>query len=126
MSATNGTFLLGIEQFNRAEYFEAHETWETLWLTASGEDKIFLQGAIQLAAAFHQWERGNERGTLSLLRRGREKLAGFPRIYRDIRVDRLSEQAADWIEALAGEARTPPASPPRIELEPAAPGAPGS
>jgi uncharacterized protein len=115
MSENDGAFLLGIEQFNRGEFFAAHETWETIWLAASGPDKIFLQGTIQLAAAFHHWKSGNRRGMLALLRRAIEKLEGFPGSYRGIRVDDLREQAGGWAEALAGN-RTAPDGVPKIEF----------
>jgi predicted metal-dependent hydrolase len=115
MSVADGAFLRGIEEFNRTEFFAAHETWEAIWLAASGGDKDFLQAAIQFAAAFHHWKNGNPRGALALLRRAQEKLAGFPGSYRGIRVDLLREQGAAWIEALAGNAAAPD-GPPKIEL----------
>ena len=113
VSGSGGIFLRGIEQFNRGEFFAAHETWEAIWLGASGRDKIFLQGTIQLAAAFHQRKRGNARGARSLLRRAIEKLKEFPAVYRGVRVDRLQEQAEHWAKALADDA---PDCRPRIEL----------
>jgi predicted metal-dependent hydrolase len=115
MSVADDAFLRGIEEFNRAEFFAAHETWETIWLAARGRDKIFLQATIQFAAAFHHWKRGNPRGTLALLRQAVEKLAGFPGSYRGIRVDLLRGEGAVWIEALSGSKETP-GQPPKIEF----------
>jgi uncharacterized protein len=118
MSHSDATaFLRGIEQFNRGEFFAAHETWEAIWLTASGTDRDFLQGIIQLAAAFHHWRGGNAEGALSLLRRGLNKLAAFPRTYRGIRLDRLREQARSWAEILAAGAVVPPGRLPKIDVE---------
>ena len=110
-------FRLGIEQFNGEEFFAAHETWEAIWLGSSGDDRIFLQGIIQLAAAFYHWRRGNPQGALSLLRRGLEKLAGSPRSYRGICVERLRQQAAAFAETLSGGPVDQPVRLPRIELE---------
>jgi predicted metal-dependent hydrolase len=115
MSENDGAFLLGIEQFNRGEFFSAHETWETIWLAATGRDKIFLQGLIQLAAAFHHGKSGNPRGMQSLLRRAVEKLTQFPGSYRGIRVDHLREASESWIEALACNFATPDCEP-KIEF----------
>lgn len=115
MSVGDGAFRRGIEQFNRGEFFAAHETWEAIWLEACGRDKVFLQAIIQFAAAFHHWQRGNPRGTLALLRHAIAKLAGHPGAYRGIRVDLLREAGALWIEALTGGADMP-AGPPTIEL----------
>lgn len=99
-SAEEVTFRLGIEQFNRQEFFAAHETWEAIWLAASGPDKDFLQGIIQVAAAFHHWSGGNRQGALALLRRGLDKLAAFPSCYRGILLDRLREEAGGFADAL--------------------------
>lgn len=119
MGTDNATALCrGIEQFNRGEFFAAHETWESVWLEASGPDKIFLQGIIQIAAAFHHWRGGNAQGTLSLLRRGLDKLTIFPREYRGVCVDRLREQAGQWARALETGARNATGKLPAIEIEP--------
>lgn len=115
MSAKDGTFLRGIGEFNRGEYFAAHESWETIWLGASGRDKVFLQGLVQLAAALHHWRRGNAKGTRALLERAIGKLEGFAGDYRGVRVDRLRERAARWLRAIeAGAAE--PGEAPKIEL----------
>ena len=60
-------FQEGVELFNRARFFAAHEAWEELWLQSQQEEKRFLQGLIQLAAAFHHFQRGNLKGTRSLM-----------------------------------------------------------
>jgi uncharacterized protein len=123
MRADEETFLRGIDEFNRGEFFAAHETWETIWLAAAGRDKIFLQGTIQLAAAFHHWKNGNQRGTLSLLRRALAKLAGLPGSYWGIRLGHLREQAELWRKALAGD-MAPPDAAPKIEFESGSPAEP--
>ena len=47
------TFLNGIDLFNAGFYWEAHEAWEELWISAGrgGELASFLKGLIKLAAA---------------------------------------------------------------------------
>ena len=64
----------GIAHFNSRRFFEAHEALEALWLTEQGEGKLFLHGLIQVAAAFHHYQRGNEEGFRSLLEKGEKKL----------------------------------------------------
>ena len=39
----------GIEEFNRGDYFECHETLEDVWMLEAGENKRFYQGLIQLS-----------------------------------------------------------------------------
>lgn len=81
----------GIDRFNRGEFWEAHEAWEKYWLVASGREKVFLQGLIQLTAAFHLLERGRTRGALRLFDRAREKLQTFPD--RAFQVDRSGAES---------------------------------
>src|ERR1700730_12698209 len=45
-------FRQGLEEFNTERFFEAHEAWEEVWLASTGTEKRFLQGIIQIAAAF--------------------------------------------------------------------------
>jgi len=41
--------------FDAGAYFEAHEAWEEGWRASTDEDeRRFLQGLIQVAAAFHK------------------------------------------------------------------------
>jgi predicted metal-dependent hydrolase len=68
----------GVAHFNAAEFWEAHESWETLWLVAKSDVKQFLQGLIQVAAAYHHVKRGTLRGAPRLFEAGMRKLAPFP------------------------------------------------
>lgn len=56
----------GIERFNRGEFWHAHEEWESVWLHERGEARDFLQGLIQLAAAWYHVGRHNWRGAQRL------------------------------------------------------------
>lgn len=68
----------GIVLFNEQKFWHAHEAWERIWLVASGEEKLFLQGLIQLAAAYHHVQRGTYSGGIRLFDAAREKLDEFP------------------------------------------------
>ena len=76
-AAADPHWLRGLEAFRAGRYFEAHEEWERLWREASGEDRRFLQGLIQLAAALVHLERGRTAPAARLLSLSREKLAPF-------------------------------------------------
>ncbi len=93
-------FRRGLEQFNAGHFFDAHETWEEIWLRSAEPEKTFLQGIIQIAAAFHHYGRGNLQGTRSLLEAGLKKVARFPEAHRGIGVEALRESAREWIAAL--------------------------
>ncbi len=67
----------GLELFNAGHFWHAHEAWEELWLHSSGDEKVFLQGLIQLAAAYHHVQRGTYRGGVRLFDAALRKLERF-------------------------------------------------
>ena len=73
----------GLALFNRGEFFECHELLEAVWLEASGEDKVFLRGLIQVAVSFYHLRRRNFTGSSRLLRAALEKLSS-PSEYRQL------------------------------------------
>ncbi len=75
-----------MELFNRGRFWHAHEAWEVVWLAERGEEREFLQGLIQLAAAYHHLQRGTLRGAVRLFDAALRRLAPFPEGFR--RVDR--------------------------------------
>lgn len=89
-------FQEGVEHFNRGRFFEAHETWEELWLGSQGEEKRFLQGLIQLAAAFHHFRRGNQAGAKSLASEALRKLQDFAPRRCGLDLKHLLEQMEPW------------------------------
>jgi uncharacterized protein len=89
-------FRRGIALFNARKFFEAHEVWEELWLAEPEPEKTFLQGLIQLAAAFHHHSRGNPRGATSLLAAGLAKLRGFQDDHGGIALGELRAAAEHW------------------------------
>jgi predicted metal-dependent hydrolase len=68
----------GIELFNAHRFWHAHEAWEQFWLPATGDEKQFLQGLIQLAAAYHHVQRGTLRGAVRLFDAALRRLSAFP------------------------------------------------
>lgn len=91
-----GAALEGIRLFNRAKFFEAHEALETVWLRARGEEKLFLHGLIQIAAAFHHHTRRNVRGFHSLVEKGLKKLEQFGEVNDGIDLGRLRKELQPW------------------------------
>ena len=74
----------GVKLFNDHHFWHAHEAWEEIWLHSSGEEKIFLQGLIQLAAAYHHVQRGTFRGGVRLFDASLRKLERFADGYRGV------------------------------------------
>jgi predicted metal-dependent hydrolase len=86
--------------FNQRKFFEAHELWEEIWLHAKLPEKTFLQGLIQVTAAFHHHSRRNFRGMESLLRRGLTKLDEFPASHRGLKIGVLRTTLRKWLATL--------------------------
>ena len=97
-------------------FFEAHEHWESVWLAAQEPEKTFLQGLIQVAAAFHHFQRGNCVGTISLLRSGLRRLDGFQETFGGIGVAPLRTSIRLWLEALETVPQSPPPPHPQLQL----------
>jgi uncharacterized protein len=95
----------GVEEFNRAHFFEAHETLEDLWRGTSGPLRLFYQGLIQLAVALYHLSNGNRRGALNLLGKGLDKLAAYQPACQGIDVEALCCEARAWLDRVrqAGE-----------------------
>ncbi len=90
----------GLEAFNSAHFYDAHELWEEVWLETPNPDKMFLQGLIQVAAAFHHYSRANVLGTRNLLRAGLLKLDCFPEVHGGLQIEALREAVREWLAAL--------------------------
>lgn len=92
--------LEGIEQFNRGEYFEQHETLETLWREQPDDVRYLYQGILQVGVGLHHLGRGNYRGTVSRLEAGIEKLSSFAPRCQGVDVARLIADSARCLETV--------------------------
>ena len=68
----------GIAFFNSAKFWEAHEVWEEIWKNHPEDGRFFIQGLIQLAAAYHQLGKKVYRGVVIHLKQAQERLKLFP------------------------------------------------
>ena len=115
--------LAGVQQFNDGYFFEAHETLEDLWMQSPWPTRRFLQGVIQLAAAFVHLVRHEYPGTVRLLGHALQKLADFAPRYMGVDVEQLLLEAGrtrDQLLALGPErlAEWPRERIPQIVLSP--------
>lgn len=95
-----GVLLEGIAQFNDGYFFQSHETLEDFWLLCPLPTRTFLQGVIQIAAAFVHLRRGEYEGTVKLLGHGLSKLEGFSDVYLGVDVQRLISDVTVAREAI--------------------------
>jgi uncharacterized protein len=92
--------LQAIEEFNRGDWFECHETLEELWVGGKGELRDFYQGVLQLAVAQHHWRKGNFKGALILLRGGADLLSRVAPVCQGVDVAALCLDAGRFHQAL--------------------------
>ena len=109
----NRLYQAGLEAFNSSRFFDAHELWEDVWRQTPEPDKRFLQGLIQVAAAFHHYSRDNVLGTRNLLRAGLLKLDAFPDAHGGMEIALLRAAVREWLAAIA-QGEVPGSMAPRI------------
>lgn len=71
------TLLEGIEQFNKGDFFEQHETLELLWRDTRAPIRGLYHGILQIGVGLHHWRNGNHHGAGVLLEEGIARLAPF-------------------------------------------------
>jgi predicted metal-dependent hydrolase len=98
-------YLAGIEQFNRQEYFDAHEVWEDLWRDSTGPEAGFYKGLIQASVCLYHLGRGNLAGARRLFASGRAYMlaAGSPFLGLDVQ-DFWRQMGAYFAAQLEGAA----------------------
>ena len=90
----------GIDEFNQGLFFECHETLEEIWQEYHGEDRLFYQGIIQIAAGFFKLQQGVPAGAIKLWRMGLEKIAPYGPIYLGVAVGPFAEAVKTNLEKL--------------------------
>jgi uncharacterized protein len=96
----------GIEQFNRGEFFEQHESLEAAWRAEPRPVRELYQGILQAGVACYQLERGNLPGALKMFERGLRRLRQFTPECLGIDVSRLiadAERVRDEAQRLGPE-----------------------
>lgn len=89
---TQGSLAEGLRCYRAGEFFAAHEHWEAVWLHAPEPEKTLLQALIQLAAAFHHFQRNNLIGTRSMLQGALKRLDPYPPSFQGVAVSSLSDE----------------------------------
>lgn len=102
LSSENFDFNRGLDLFNRAHFFDAHEALEDVWRSlprapsARQRLRVHVQGMVQLAVAFHHQSTGNYVGAGSVLQRAMRNLKGADRSFPHLDFDRLRVELANW------------------------------
>jgi predicted metal-dependent hydrolase len=97
---TNGPLAEGLQCYRTAQFWQAHEHWESVWLISPEPEKTLLQSLIQISAAFHHLRRGNRLGTISLLGRALRRLEPFAPIHAGVHVEAIRTSVRAWLAEL--------------------------
>lgn len=84
----------GIAQFNRGEYWECHETLETLWRFERDPVRYLYQGILLAGVGLYHLQRGNTRGAVSKLRAALATLEPYAPVCMGVCVDDLRRDVA--------------------------------
>ena len=106
---------IGIEHFNARRFFQAHETWETAWHPSPADERDFWQGMTQVAVGFTHYQRGNPKGSATLLQRGARKIAKNGEVYKGVPEAALAAAARKAAAAIERAGSTTPIEFPTIE-----------
>ena len=90
----------GIALFNSGKFWEAHEAWEEIWMNHPEDGRFFIQGLIQLAAAYHQLGKKVYRGVVIHLKQAQERLRLFPSDFLGIDVSPILQVIDDSLAAI--------------------------
>ena len=64
----------GVQSFNSKRFYDAHEHFEEIWTEHDLDDRVFIQGLIQLSVAFFHITNKNRNGAIGLFKKSISKL----------------------------------------------------
>jgi len=107
----------GIGLFNDRRFFECHEVLEGFYMETDDANKPFLEGLIQLAAAFRIFADFAEiKGPVRMVRQALIRFENYQPAFMQVRVSQLSSALEVWAKATeAGSAPAP--SIPKIQIQ---------
>ena len=93
-------FLDGVDHFNKKLFYEAHESWETLWTDYNLDDALLIQGLIQLSVAYFHITNLNLKGSKNLFNKCIPKLEKHLQNHRGIDIKeilKISQKALEKV-----------------------------
>ena len=105
----------GIRLFNDRHFFACHEILEDFYQNTDAENRPFLEGLIQLAAAFRMFaDFGETKGPVRMIYQALIRFENFQPAFLQVRVKDLCQAAEAW--AKAAEAANGQPSPETIPI----------
>ncbi|HEX9788515.1 MAG TPA: DUF309 domain-containing protein [Candidatus Binatia bacterium] len=115
----DGRLREAIGLFNQGKFFDCHEVLEGFYQETGEENKPFLEGLIQLAAAFRLFcDFGEIRGPVRMIYQALIRFENYRPDFLQIRVRELCQAAEAWAKtAEAAGAKPSAADIPKIQLQ---------
>jgi len=108
----------GIRLFNAGRFFDSHEILEDFYQEAEAANKSFLEGLIELAAAFRLYTDFDEvKGPVRMIYQAVIRFENYQSAYLGIKVKDLSESMEAWAKEAEAAAGKPISSVPKIRLQ---------
>ena len=109
----------GIRLFNEGQFFKCHEVLEISYQEADDANRPFLEGLIQLAAAYRLFsDFGEVKGPVRMIYQALMRFENYQPAFLQIRVKELCQAAEAWAKAAeARGAKRVPLPIPKIQLQ---------
>ena len=109
----------GIRLFNDGQFFASHDVLESFYQEAEAEHKPFLEGLIQLAAAYRIFvDFGEVKGPVRMIHQALIRFENYQPAFLQVRVKDLCQAVEAWAKvAEAAKARPSTATIPKISLQ---------
>jgi len=90
----------GIRLFNERQFFACHEILEDFYQNTDAVNRPFLEGLIQLAAAFRMFaDFGETKGSVRMIYQALIRFESFQPAFLQVRVKDLCQAAEAWAKA---------------------------
>jgi predicted metal-dependent hydrolase len=109
----------GIRLFNERQFFASHEVWEQFYQNTEAENKPFLEGLIQLAAAFRLFsDFGETKGPVRMIYQALIRFENYQPAFLQVKVGELCQAAEAWAKAAeAASGRRAAETIPKIQFQ---------
>ena len=93
-------FLKGLKEFNKHNFYDAHEYWEDLWSGYNLKDAKFVQALIQLSVGFFHISNSNKNGANGLLKKCLPKFEIYVPTQRGIEISPIIDAVKKSLESV--------------------------
>jgi predicted metal-dependent hydrolase len=109
----------GINLFNQRRFFDCHEVLEGFYHETDEANKPFLEGLIQLAAAFRLFcDFGEIRGSVRMVYQALIRFENYQPVFLQVRVQDLCQTVERWAKAAeSADTKASASSIPKIQIQ---------